>query len=402
MYNEKIDCLDSLVCRDIRFPMAVLVVLLHIPKLPILENINESAYIPTFSGLSVYIFIRDIIGWIGSIAVPVFFIISGYFFFSSAWTIKIYISKLKKRFHTLFIPYIVWILISIGFFLCFVVGGIIFHGKEWSLLSDWFTNNWNFSLFYDFNKVETEINLNWLGNMRPMFFPYLQPMWFVRDLICMVIISPIIYYVINKFKVIAMSLLALSYISGIEIPLCGFSSTALFYFSLGAFLKIQNLKISPFFQRIVIKITSFSISIVILPILLYFGNIPLSYYLQPLFTMSMVAVAFNIIIFMESCLYKENKATTVKEISKIILEFFSSLSNSTFFIYVSHAVFGLYLSGIFINKVIPQNLLYNNTFALPMIYILYAIITIIICWVVYFITKKILPQFIYNILTGGR
>lgn len=398
MYKEKIDYLDSLVCRDIRFPMAILVVMLHIPKLPILDKIDNTTSISTFSGLSIYIFLRELIGWIGSIAVPAFFIISGYFFFSSEWTIKTYFSKLRKRFHTLFVPYLTWILISICFTLSFVVGGIVVHGKEWSILSDWFTNNWHFSLFYDFKKVETEMNLNWLGNMRPIYFPYLQPMWFVRDLICMVIISPIIYHTISKFKIIAMSILALSYISGIEIPLCGFSSVAIFYFSLGAFLRIHNLQLSSFFQLHIIKYTSLLISITLLPILLYFGNITISYYLQPLFTMSMTAVAFNIIIYMERCLNKEDVATIFRK----ILRLFEALSNSTFFIYASHAVFGLYLSDIFINKIIPKELLSNNTVALPFIYILYAIATIIICWIAYFLTKRILPQSIYNVLTGGR
>ena len=95
MYKEKIDYLDSLVCRDIRFPMAILVVMLHIPKLPILDKIDNTTSISTFSGLSIYIFLRELIGWIGSIAVPAFFIISGYFFFSSEWTIKTYFSKLQ-------------------------------------------------------------------------------------------------------------------------------------------------------------------------------------------------------------------------------------------------------------------------------------------------------------------
>lgn len=173
------------------------------------------------------------------------------------------------------------------------------------------------------------MNLNWLGNMRPMYFPYLQPMWFVRNLICMIIISPIIYYTINNYKLITISILALSYISGIEIPLCGFSSVAIFYFSLGDFLRIHNFQLSSFFQLHTIKYTSLLMSITLLPILLYWGNITSSYYLQPIFTMSMTAVAFNIIIYMERCINKENTASSLRKILKL----FETFSNSTFFIY---------------------------------------------------------------------
>lgn len=110
--------------------MAILVVLLHIPQLPILDRVNDTTSIPILSGLSIYMLVRNIANLIGSIAVPVFFIISGYFFFTSSWSIKTYFSKLRKRFRTLFIPYIAWILIFICFILCFIIGGIILHGKS--------------------------------------------------------------------------------------------------------------------------------------------------------------------------------------------------------------------------------------------------------------------------------
>ena len=390
--------LDSITCRDLRFPMTILVVFLHIPKFPALESRIDYSYIE--GGLYIYTIIRNIVGWLGSIAVPIFFVISGYYFYNHSWNLKTYLSKLKKRFYTLFIPYILWIIIAILFLAIFIVCGIILHGRSWSIIIDFFADNFTVSSFYDSKKVETDVNLNWLGDMRPTYFPWLQPMWFVRDLMMMVIISPILHFVIYHFKWWTLSIMALSYISGIEIPLCGFSSVAIFFFSLGAFLRIHILYITDFFFNKNLRYFTFIISFILLPILLYYGNTSLSYYLQPIFTICMSITMFNLITDMEIVSIRCDCNNHKKKILRFILSCFKKFSNATFFIYASHAVWGLWASGTIIQKVFPAYVLNDNSYALPFIYILYAIMTVFICYITFLLLKRI--PFIYNILTGGR
>ena len=49
------------------------------------------------------------------VAVPIFFLVSGYLFFVKLeeWNTNIWIDKLKKRVKTLLIPYVLWNLITI-------------------------------------------------------------------------------------------------------------------------------------------------------------------------------------------------------------------------------------------------------------------------------------------------
>ena len=87
----------------LRFPLFVLVVYIHTMDWN-LHNSGPFAW-------KLYDNIRILIsGIIGHAAVPTFFIISGYLFFLSKDTFdfETYLSKLKRRFTTLFVPYIIW------------------------------------------------------------------------------------------------------------------------------------------------------------------------------------------------------------------------------------------------------------------------------------------------------
>lgn len=74
------------------------------------------------------------------VAVPVFFIISGYFFFYNIkeFNSGVYVTKLKKRGRTLLIPYLLWNLLPVFM----IVGGnlfsIIFRGKSFDALCSFF------------------------------------------------------------------------------------------------------------------------------------------------------------------------------------------------------------------------------------------------------------------------
>lgn len=135
---------------------------------------------------------------IGRCAVPLFFTISGYLFFMKVEKgINSIFTKMKKRVRTLLIPYVVAALFFPLFFLLiqiipgtdkFINGGVDFSGKSiWEIIVSVFFDN---------------------GGGSPMAFQ----LWFLRDLIMIVAISPIIYFVSKYIHpiIIIVILIALS------------------------------------------------------------------------------------------------------------------------------------------------------------------------------------------------
>ena len=144
-------------------------------------------------------------------AVPLFFILSGATFFRD-YTNKKYISKIKSRFFTLIIPFLVWntiwmifdIICSYTFISSFFTGRKIFTLTAGNVFKSIFLAEWNI------------------------------PFWFLFYLIIFVFISPIIDFVIrNKYAGIA-SVAIMSIISIFEIGSLKYDAIA--FYLLGAFL----------------------------------------------------------------------------------------------------------------------------------------------------------------------
>lgn len=95
--------LQSKVLDWLRFPMILLVVYIHYYG----DNIPQTSIV----GCCIYDSIRITISHVISrAAVPIFFLISGYYFFynTDSFNYKIYIKKLRKRVNTILIPYLIW------------------------------------------------------------------------------------------------------------------------------------------------------------------------------------------------------------------------------------------------------------------------------------------------------
>ena len=168
---------------------------------------------------------------IARLAVPIFFFISGFLFFQkvSSLSLELYRNKIKKRVRTLLVPYLLWN----GILLVALIG-LYFVGYPYSVMKNGFSCEVLFKTFVgSFHETGA--------------FPLIYPLWFIRDLFCVCLISPLIYECIKILRLIFVFILGTVWILGGEIPILGYymmSMSALFFFSLGSYFSLLNLSVS--------------------------------------------------------------------------------------------------------------------------------------------------------------
>lgn len=162
-------------------------------------------------------------GKVSRCAVPLFYMISGYLFFlNTEYGMSSIYKKMYKRIGTLLIPY----LIGCVFFISFITVIEILPGTSV------FFNNSILPLFKESSLIIVKSVFFDAGNGSPCAFQ----LWFLRDLIEIVIVSPILYkiYRINKL------MLLIIIICGMALPIKMFPFHSLFWFALGGILTKEN------------------------------------------------------------------------------------------------------------------------------------------------------------------
>lgn len=170
----------------LRFICAVFVVFIH-------NNLNAGIH---FAGKNVIV---DMPIWMqvihntfvyywGDIAVPTFFIISGYLFFSKT---KSFRTTIKSKSQGIILPYILWSLLAI--FLFYIAQSFEFSkpyfAQPENIIRTWQTSDY----FRAFWARDTSV-----GN-DSLHTPFVTQFWYVRDLIIMMCVSPLIKFCASKF-----------------------------------------------------------------------------------------------------------------------------------------------------------------------------------------------------------
>ena len=312
-------------------------------------------------------FIQEFIsGKIGRLAVPLFYILSGYLFFRNTENglTSIY-TKIRKRINSLLIPYILACLFFVLFAITVNTNPIINHYMNGSILPL-------------FKKTIPEIlkSIFWSSESgTPMAFQ----LWFLRDLIVIVAISPIIYFVIKYFRWWASCLFfCLSFVTVIE-PISLFSS--IFWFVLGATLTFTNTPIE--FNK---TKWGWIILLIYLTISLFeqiYSWFYFSYLQNFLILTGILALwlCYDNIVGQKFSL-KENK-------------WLSIICSFTFFIYLFHE------PTINIVRKLIVILLGQNSVGYLISYLTSPFIFILLAIVIGIFLKKRIPNF-YSILVGGR
>ena len=300
---------------------------------------------------------------IGKIAVPLFFIISGFLFFKN-FDMDTYRNKVYKRMFTLFVPYVFWssFVVMIFFILQSIPGLTQFFNRD--LIKDLPFQNILYIIFID---------------------PKNYPLWFLRDLIALVVISPILFYFVKNFRVIYFTILLLLWFSNnFNFNFPYFTSEPLLFFSFGAYLVLVNqdllIKKASNRQLVLIAIMYFVILIckTILSSFFYTNND----FVISLLSHISVLVGIPFLWLLTDYYLVENK----------ILYF---LSTFTFLFYVFQEPV------ITILKKLGFVILGKNAYSSLSLYILIPVFTILFLILLGAIMQKYIPK-ISKIITGNR
>lgn len=156
------------------------------------------------------------------VANPLFFCISGFLFYLGVNKISDCYPKIAKRAKTLMVPYLVW---NIIFVLWYVILGVV-PGVSSYINSD----------------ITGDIMNN--GSLHGLYALFVVPasfqLWFLRDLIIYVLLSPLIYIIIKELKVVGLILIFVAGTVGLlylpsEIKIWG-----AFFFTLGGYIAIYS------------------------------------------------------------------------------------------------------------------------------------------------------------------
>ena len=196
----------------LRFPLIFLIILLHCYSVQRLEGSHET-YFKVLYPFSL---------WLGETGVPGFFFISGFLFFLSK---KTYYQKLQARFHTLLIPYLLWNLILLTLYLVAWAADYPQNINGRSITGYTFIDY--VRLFWDRGSFDN-------GN----FVPLLCPLWYIRNLLIISILSPILYYIIRYAGKVFLLVITFWWMISYH---NAFIPQTIVFFSLGAYFSIFDI-----------------------------------------------------------------------------------------------------------------------------------------------------------------
>lgn len=334
----------------LRFPLIIGVIFIHNHQFS--NNCISSGY--KWGGVVIELFSQEI----GRLSVPIFFIISGYLFFHNidALTTEIWIQKLKRRIKSLLIPYLIWnVVVGLCYIFIWNLNGsdnmhMIGAGRFW------------------FESL--------IGKMRETgAFPIVFQMWYIRDLMCVVLLSPILYFFLKKVGFLFVPCIGVLWIFGIELPVLGnycLSMAAIFYFGLGAYFTINGFSYMACVRKV--RCLGFVYPLLVTADILY-GSKALHNF----------GILSGIILIFYICGYLA-KSGRLKSVS--------FLSSASFFVFAIHEPLLSHVVRSLTSKILPNHLIIAQ-------YFISVGLIVGISLIIYYAMRKFFPK-VTGIVCGGR
>jgi len=297
------------------------------------------------------------------VSVPLFFALSGYLYFLNfEASSENFIKKFKSRFRTLFIPFVIWNMLIFIFFAI---------AQNIPVIENYFTGDRplvlelegfeNIALFFGFNGFE---------------YPVAYQFWFIRDLIILVVLTPLIYLFLLKIPYILLLGLSVMWFFDLNyLEIVRIDPVSPFFFTLGAYLGMKKYDFS--------NTDHYALQILLLYLLisvvdLFMDSLSIHHAAIFLGTLAIFSITKYII-------------TMTK-----IREYLLSLAKYSFFVYAAHEPFLSIIRKLTFKAINPQ-----SDLTIFIIYFFCPVITIIVCIQLYKILEKVVPKML-NTAIGGR
>lgn len=289
------------------------------------------------------------------VAIPFFFLISGFLFFYNIDQINDCLAKLKKRLSTLLIPYLTWNILLLIF--CFALSTIPALAPQIK-----HTYRLEYSLYWIITKLT--------------YKPIVGQFWYIRTLLIFMFFSPLYLYAIkSRICSLPIILLALALWSLIDTNIV--STEGACFFLIGGFLAYHSSLPNP--QPVKLWIWLLPLQMLIFSIILFTS---IKYVMIRKFCiLAQIYTGWQISLYLAA--------------NSKICHYLVDLNHHSFFIYATHGVFLRGLS-LFFSRILPHTQIFSF-----ITYLTCCFLTLILSFSLSFSLKRITPR-IYSILNGGR
>jgi len=298
-------------------------------------------------------------------AVPLFSMLSSVLLYAKEFTWK---SNMKKKLKSLVLPYILWITLYII---------VYFLGQTLPMTSGFFANAGR--------KVSDMTIMDYIGAYTGIggHGLFVNAMWFLRDLVILNLIAPLIKKLIDKFPLICLVLIAVLWNMGTIPEVMILNKQSVVFFALGYYIVKYGMRMK--------KLDKLS-----LPgaIFIYIVTVAIEFYFHILGSSlrvaahSFTAIVGIILLVKLTGLLIKNDTSPVPSLLKTIAEY-------SFFVYASHDLIQTMM------KKVTAKLLVQTDPIQMVEYFLMPIFVCCICIGAGMLLKIIIPP-LYSILTGAR
>ena len=341
--------------RTMRFPLIVLVLIGHS------VGYDPSPMTWPADGPMVYHFFSEMISHhLAPCSVNAFFVFSGLLFFrdypaSGVW--PWITAKWKKRSRSLLVPYLLWnglaVLAMLLVTKAFAQAGVAINDDGAAVLSRgplyWFLTG-----------------------------PADYPLWYMRDLIIMMLLVPLLAVLIRRAPWTTLLLLTLCYLPLFPIPFL--SPRALFFFGVGAWISMRQVDWVALCRRVKVPAAILAVVLMVAATALH-GRPGHEWLLNLFYPFGMISLANLCDAWMEHPRFEKRMA---------------ALDETVFFVYAVHEIYILgWTKGLFLR------LLGDSLVAVWTTYLLVPVVVLLICLLLYRLFQKLTPAAL-AFACGGR